>query len=111
MVVKRAIEATCPECRGPLSEMMRGEPGPREFRCLAGHGFSARALLAAHAETQERALWAAVVALGEARALVEQVADQFPEDTARALFANVKEKEAQAEQIKEIIYALHPYQF
>ena len=41
--------------------------GPvKEFHCGVGHCFSPETFLAAHAETWERALWAAVVAPEEA---------------------------------------------
>ena len=64
------INATCPECRGPLSVI----PGTSEFRCLVGHMYSARTLLQAHYETQERTLWSAVVVLEEATQLINAVA-------------------------------------
>jgi len=41
----RRINATCPDCRGPLSEFSYDEL--YEFRCLVGHSYSPRAVLAA----------------------------------------------------------------
>ena len=75
MVEKDTIEATCPECRGPLTRARIDHFD--EFECLVGHKYSAEMLLNAHSETQERALWAAVVALEEARQLVAATADDF----------------------------------
>ena len=51
--VKRALEATCPDCRGPLSVSAYG--GLREYSCLVGHRYSARVFLQAHSETQSGA--------------------------------------------------------
>jgi len=72
---KELIEATCPECRGPVSEVRYN--GLLEFRCLVGHAYSPKSLLEAHSETEERALWAAVVALEETERLVDAVAESF----------------------------------
>jgi len=65
MTSRRIIEGTCPEDRGPLAG--GGDGDLVEFDCLARHRYAPEALLHAHAETQERALWSAVVALEEAR--------------------------------------------
>ena len=73
---KKLIEATCPECRGPLTEIRHDDIS--EYRCLVGHRYSARGVLQAHSEAQEKALWAAVVALEEAANLARAVSDQFP---------------------------------
>src|SRR3954451_8307570 len=58
METKQSIEATCPECRGPLSEIDYGTV--REFRCLVGHCYSPHTVLRAHLATEESTLWAAV---------------------------------------------------
>jgi hypothetical protein len=51
---KRCIEASCPDCRGPLSEIRFDHL--REYSCLVGHRYSARGLLRTHSETQEKSL-------------------------------------------------------
>jgi two-component system, chemotaxis family, protein-glutamate methylesterase/glutaminase len=70
---------TCPECRGPVEKIQDGKV--MELRCRVGHAYSAESFLAAHAETRERTLWAAVVALEEgaqaARELRESTAPEF----------------------------------
>ena len=47
-----------------------------EFRCRVGHAYSAESLHADHADSVERALWAALRALEENAALVRRLADR-----------------------------------
>jgi two-component system chemotaxis response regulator CheB len=108
MQTKELIEATCPDCRGPLSEHQ--EENLREFRCLVGHSFSARTLLQAHSEVQERALWAAVVALEESAKLIEYVARALPPAVVERLEAQAREKQRQAGEIRKILQRLEPFQ-
>jgi two-component system, chemotaxis family, protein-glutamate methylesterase/glutaminase len=62
---------TCPECRGPLYE----EPsGPPSFRCRVGHVFPLDTLLEEQANTEERKLYEAIVALREGADLAEYAA-------------------------------------
>ncbi len=42
---RRLINATCPECRGPLSAVTTG--GIVEYQCLIGHRYSPQGLLIA----------------------------------------------------------------
>ncbi len=102
------IEATCPECRGPLSEMK--EDGPQQYRCLVGHAYSAAALLATHSETQEKQLWAAVVALEEAWNMVRAVRHNFSPEVAARLGRQAAEKRAQAQKLREVLEQLEPFQ-
>jgi two-component system chemotaxis response regulator CheB len=62
---------TCPECRGALERFQEGKIV--EYRCRVKHTYSAETMLSAHAEAQERSLWAAVVALEEGADLVESL--------------------------------------
>ena len=60
---KKLIEATCPECRGPLRRS-----GTATYPSIAASSVTATPpvdALQAHSEAQEKALWAAVVALEE----------------------------------------------
>jgi len=104
---QQLIQATCPECRGPLTEAR--EEHLREYRCLVGHAYSPSSLLQAHSETQERALWAAVVALEEAAKLVDAIAPQFPPEIADRLQTQARIKSQQALEIREIIEELEPF--
>src|SRR5947209_190423 len=109
METKRLIDATCPDCRGPLSETQE-DSGPVEYRCLVGHLYSARTMLQAHSDTQERALWAAVVALEESAQLVQSVAGQFPPQIAQTLEAQANKKLGQAQELRGLIQRVEPYQ-
>jgi hypothetical protein len=102
--VKTALEATCPDCRGPISVTPYGRV--REYSCLVGHRYSARVLLQAHSEAQEKSLWAAVVALEEAGNLVREVAGDFPDDVAQRLQEQAAKKKDQAAAIRHILAEL-----
>ena len=65
-------DLTCPECRGPLSEERRGSLV--EYSCRVGHVFTEQTMLAVHRDAQERALWAAIVALEEAAEMARNLA-------------------------------------
>jgi two-component system chemotaxis response regulator CheB len=105
---KELIEATCPDCRGPLSQV-RHERTNSEYTCLVGHAYSALALLQAHHDTQEKALWAAVLALEETAQIVRAVsADLSPEIVAR-LEVQVQVKRGQATSIRKVLEQLEPF--
>lgn len=112
METKRIIEATCPDCRGPLSEVKYSVDGEeiREYTCLVEHRYSARTLLNIHSDTQEQALWAAVVALEEAAVLVKAVSDEFPSPIAERLKRQGEQKLKQAAEIRAIIERLETFQ-
>jgi two-component system chemotaxis response regulator CheB len=80
--------------------------GLREYSCLVGHRYSARGLLQAHSEAQEKSLWAAVVALEEAGNLVREVAGDFPDDVAERLQEQAAKKKDQAAAIRRILQQL-----
>jgi two-component system chemotaxis response regulator CheB len=92
-----------------LSET-REDNGPFEYRCLVGHAYSSRSLLQAHSETQEKALWAAVVALQEASEIVASLTPQFPPAAAKRLEEQARLKMQQAEEVRRIIERLEPFQ-
>src|SRR5688500_13860696 len=97
MQTSRLLEATCPDCRGPLTEV--SENGIAEYLCLVEHRYSPLALLAAHSDTQERALWAAVLVLEEAAVIARHVAQQVPA-LSEALLTQGREKARQADTIR-----------
>jgi two-component system chemotaxis response regulator CheB len=109
METKELIEATCPDCRGPLSQIQHDE-GVLEYQCLVGHAYSARALLAAHADAQEKALWAAALALEEAANIVRAVSPELPPGLAERLQRQVQVKLGQAAEIKNILERLEPFE-
>jgi two-component system chemotaxis response regulator CheB len=105
---KRSIEGTCPECRGPLSEHRIDTLV--EYKCLVGHTYSPLSLLRAHSEAQEKALWAAVVALEEATNLVQALAPQLKPAVLQKLETQAAEKTQQAREIRNILARLDPFQ-
>ena len=108
METKQLIEATCPDCRGPLSEIRLDDLS--QYRCLVGHLYSARSLLQAHGEAQEKALWSAVVALEESANIIQAVAPELPLILVERLREQVEKKLAQASEIKKILEQLEPFQ-
>ena len=107
MTSRTLINATCPECRGPLTEIR--DENLVEYECLVGHRYGPEALLHAHADTQERALWSAVVALEESRNIVRSVGQHMPPEVRSSLESEAEQKSQQAERIKEIIQHLTPF--
>jgi two-component system, chemotaxis family, protein-glutamate methylesterase/glutaminase len=105
---ERLIQATCPQCRGPLTEVRTGDIC--EYRCLVGHVYSPRTMLQAHSEAQEDALWAAVVALEEAAVLVGAVKSQLPPEEVARLEEQAIEKGRQAAEIRNILERLEPFE-
>jgi two-component system chemotaxis response regulator CheB len=66
------VHATCPECDGPIWRLH--SPGPADFRCEIGHGFTAESLLSGQSRSLERALWIAFRTLKERGVIVDQLA-------------------------------------
>ena len=62
----------CPECHGVMWTAADDESP--EYHCRVGHAYSAEALLAAHAESVEAALWAGMRALQEQASLTKHMA-------------------------------------
>ena len=104
---ERLIEATCPECRGPLSEIR--DEAIVEYQCLVGHRYSPDALLHAHAETQERALWSAVVALEESKNIVSAVGPHVSPAVRSSLESEAEQKAGQAATVRDILLHLTPF--
>ena len=104
---KEIIQATCPECRGPLTKT--GHDRLHEYECLVGHKYSPRTLLKAHSETQERALWAAVVALEETTTIAHAVSQDFPAEVAERLSSQAEVKRKQAREIRNVLERLEPF--
>lgn len=107
MAQKQVVQATCPECRGPLMKTRLNHV--HEYECLVGHKYSAEVLLMAHSETQERALWAAVVALEEATQLVAAVAEDLSPEIARRVAEQAEVKHQQAVQLRHLLEELEPF--
>jgi two-component system, chemotaxis family, protein-glutamate methylesterase/glutaminase len=106
MEAHRLIQATCPECRGPLSEVRDG--AVVEYRCLVGHRYSPLSLLIAHSDTEERALWAAALALEEAEVIANEVSTHLAA-AAETLRVQGAEKRQQANAIRAVLDNLRPF--
>jgi len=60
-------------------------------------------MLAEHFAAQEKALYAAIVALEEGASLANRLADQFDPRLSRRLREEGREREAQAEVVKKVL--------
>src|SRR5262249_17751468 len=89
---------TCPECRGSLERFQEGKIV--EYRCRVKHTYSAETMLSAHAEAQERTLWAAVVALEEGADLVENLSQTMPSHHRTRLAQEIHQKRQLAQNIR-----------
>ena len=94
-------DLTCPDCRGTIWEVRRGNS--KDYRCRVGHAFSAKTMLAEHFAAQEKALYAAIVALQEGASLANRLADQFDPDFSDRLRQEARERESQAETLRQLL--------
>lgn len=97
----RLTDLTCPDCRGTIWATQRGKF--TEFRCRVGHTFSPKSMLAEHFAAQEKALYAAIVALEEGASLTSRLADQVQPDLSERLRKEAREREMQAESLREML--------
>ncbi len=97
----RRTQLTCPECRGPISETNKGPIS--EFSCRVGHSYSSESFLAAHAETLERTLWAAVVALEEGAEAARELASRHSPGVRRRLEQEADDNESAAAKVRELL--------
>jgi len=84
--------------------------GIHDYQCLIGHRYAAGALLAAHSDAQEKALWAAVVCLEEAGCLVSEVGPDFAPAIRGSLEAQAEKKAGQAKAIRQILEELETFE-
>ena len=94
-------DLTCPDCRGTIWEVSKGKMS--EYRCRVGHAYSAKTMLAEHSAAQEKALYAAVVALEEGASLARRLADKLQPDLGERLRAEAGQRASQAEVIRDIL--------
>lgn len=100
----RQTELTCPECRGPITEFRNGPIS--EFRCRVEHRYSPETFLAAHADTRERTLWAAVVALEEGAQVARDLASSHLARVQHRLEQEAGDNESAAMKIRELLALL-----
>lgn len=107
MSTRESIEATCPECRGPLSLVKTDELV--EVSCLVGHAYSLQDLLRAHAEAEERVLWSAVVALRETQIILDAIGPALGAETRDKLHFQMERRLRLAVAVEQIIGQLEPF--
>ncbi|HKT88472.1 MAG TPA: hypothetical protein VJQ59_08560 [Candidatus Sulfotelmatobacter sp.] len=95
---------TCPDCRGALERIQDGKL--LQYRCRVGHTYSAETAVAAHALTEENALWAGIVALEEGADLWEDVAGMLNNENSQLLREQAKTKREIASGIRELLNRL-----
>jgi two-component system, chemotaxis family, protein-glutamate methylesterase/glutaminase len=95
---------TCPDCRGALKRIQDGEL--LQYQCRVGHSYSPQSAVAAHADTEENALWAAVVALEEGADLQDEVIQLTGVDDGGDLIRNAQLKRQLAERVREVVREL-----
>jgi two-component system chemotaxis response regulator CheB len=99
------MHMTCPECDGPIWRLK--SPGPPDFRCEIGHGFSAESLLAGQSRSLERALWVAFRTLKERGIMINELAkgarERGFESSARSFDGRRAEVEAHAAVIHNVL--------
>ena len=93
-------ELTCPDCRGPISESRNGT---KEYRCRVGHRYSPQSYLANQEETQERTLWAALLALEEGVDVARELATHSKPVAKRRYEQDAENKAHAAGKIRELI--------
>lgn len=94
-------DLTCPDCRGTIWEVPREHAV--EYRCRVGHAYSPKSMLAEHFAAQEKALYAALVALEEGASLTKRLADKLEPDLRERLREETRQHEAQAKLIREVL--------
>jgi two-component system chemotaxis response regulator CheB len=96
------IDATCPDCQGPISEVRVGSL--RSFECMVGHAFSPKTFYDARSEMEENALWAAVAALEQGAVLARRLAESSPTPEDRSLLQDeAADKDRRAAVVRSVL--------
>lgn len=100
---------TCPECHGALWEVVDG--ALVRYRCRVGHTYSPSALLGEHGRSLDAALWTALTALEEHKALQRRMIARSERSgnflSAARLADRVRDLDARAALIRQVL-ALGP---
>jgi two-component system, chemotaxis family, protein-glutamate methylesterase/glutaminase len=94
-------DLTCPECRGTIWEVPRGNGS--EYRCRVGHTYSPKTMLADHYSTQEKALYSAIVALEEGASLANRLVDKFEPEMRDRLREEARDRHSEAETLRKLV--------
>jgi len=98
---RQLTDITCPDCRGTIWEIRRGQF--RDYECRVGHTFSSKTMLTQHLTTEENTLYAAVVALREGASLLHRMAGELGGQKGEELRQEGQKREAHAEAIRQIL--------
>jgi len=97
---------SCPECGGALWRV--DAPPPARYRCHTGHAFGSETLAAAGDHVIERALWQAMRALQEKKALSVERAEYHmslgEQKSAQRFEAQAREADAAACALERLLY-------
>lgn len=80
-----------------------------EFRRRVGHTFSPKSMLAEHYATQEKALYAAIVALQEGASLATKLSNHFSEELCQRLLEEAREHTEEAAVISKLLRERRPF--
>ena len=94
-------DLTCPDCRGTIWRVMKGRFC--EYRCRVGHSYSPKSMLAEHFLAQEKALWAAIVALEEGASLSRQLIGQLEPELRASLEDEAQDRLQQASELRRVL--------
>ena len=86
---------------------MRLDGSVIEYRCRVKHAYTPETILAAHAETEERTLWSAVVALEEGADLVENLSPTLQEDVKTEVQQKIARNRHAASHIRRLLEGLN----
>jgi two-component system, chemotaxis family, protein-glutamate methylesterase/glutaminase len=97
----KLTDLTCPDCRGTIWEVPKGPF--KEYRCRVGHTYSPKSMLAEHLAAQEKAIYAAVVALEEGASLAARLAGQVEPALSERLQKESRERQLQAAAVRDML--------
>jgi two-component system chemotaxis response regulator CheB len=103
----KVTDLTCPDCRGTIWEVARGNGV--EYRCRVGHTFSPKSMLAEHYAAQEKALYAAVVALEEGAALANRLALRVDPKVRDDLRREALDRQTEADSLRTMLRERQPF--
>ncbi len=98
----RPMHVTCPECDGPIWHLH--SPGPANYMCEVGHGFSLESLLAGQSRSLERALWVAFRTLKERGVVLTELANS---SRARGFESSAGSFDQRRDELEEHAKAIH----
>jgi len=100
-VMPEATRLTCPDCHGPIQRLRFAKL--TEYKCRVGHTYSPENMLAAHEDSEERALWSAIESLEEGADLADELDGNHAQDEGNVLRGNAEAKRNLARAIRRAV--------